>query len=315
MKRALVSVLMPAYNAAPYIAEAIESIIAQSYQDWELLVCDDGSSDQTPMIVERYKDPRIKLLRNERNIGYLRTCNRLFIIAKGDFVTFQDADDFCTPDRIEKLVSAFAANPSAGMIGSASTIVGVDGSVISVDVRPTDRQAILDGLLHGSQFNGATVMVRREVLDVVGGYREYFNEFAYQDYDWTCRIAEKYHSFNIPDVLYAYRQQPSSNSKKVSVKRAISKDLVMWLAKDRRINGSDCLDRGEVDEVNRFVALKCRPYDDDLSLVFREYAATFMYSRLYKRAVGASVAAIRANPGKFVNYRTLFYCVRKSLFS
>lgn len=306
---------MPAYNAGKYINEAINSILQQTYGNWELLICDDCSSDNTSQILNQFNDPRIRKFRNENNLGYLRTCNFLFAQCAGSFITFQDADDYCSPDRLQKLINAFNLFPDAAMIGSYAKIVDESGAFIRNDERELSYKSILENLPVKSQFNGATVMFKKMILKTIGGYREYFNEFAYQDYDWTYRIAEKYVSINIPEYLYSYRQQPNSNSKKISPKRAISHQLVLWLARDRAKNKNDYLDRGEVTPVNQFVEDTLLPYHNDPSLIYREYASSFMYSRLYRQAISASILAIKSRPLKFVNIRTLLYCLRKSLLS
>ncbi|MER3329749.1 MAG: hypothetical protein RIF34_09250, partial [Candidatus Kapaibacterium sp.] len=124
---------------------------------------------------------------------------------------------------------------------------------IRIDERAQNHEEILQNLRETSQFNGATVHIKRQVLNQIGGYRDYFNCFAYQDYDWTSRIAESFVSINIPESLYYYRQHVKSNSKHIDPKRAVSKDLVIWLAQDRARNNSDYLDRKEIKKVDMFV--------------------------------------------------------------
>ncbi len=306
---------MPAYNAGKYIKEAIDSILKQTYRNWELLICNDHSTDNTSQIINQYNDPRIRKFKNEKNLGYLRTCNFLFAQCTGSFITFQDADDYSSHDRLKRLIDAFNHSPDAAMIGSYAKIVDESGSFIRNDERELNYNSILQNLPIKSQFNGATVMFKSKVLNKIGGYREYFNEFAYQDYDWTYRIAEKFVSINIPEYLYSYRQQPNSNSKKISSKRAISHQLVLWLAQDRAKNQNDSLERGEINIVNQFIEHSLLPFRNDPSLIYREYASSFMYSKLYKQAIGASVLAIKSRPLKLINYRTLFYCLRKTLLS
>lgn len=311
----LISIVMPAFHAEKYIRQAIDSILQQIYKNWELLICDDCSADNTASIISSYSDHRIKSIRNTSNMGYLKVCNKLFAQCKGEFITFQDADDYSSPHRLEKLIAAFQKSPDVMMIGSYARIVDESGKFIRNDERKLNYVEILQKLPMTSQFNGATVMIKRKVFEYIGGYREYFNDYAYQDYDWTFRIAENFVSINIPEYLYFYRQQPAGNSKKISPKRAISHELVQWLAKDRVKNKNDYLDRREVHVVDEFVKQKLFPYCNDPSLIYREYAGIFMYNKLYRQAIYASIGAVRHRPLRFINYRTLFYCLRKSMMN
>src|SRR5688572_15067752 len=100
-ERNKISVLMAAYNAAPFIGEAIESILNQTYSNLELLIADDASTDNTVKLIRNFNDSRIKLYNNEKNIGHVKTHNKLMLLAEGDFVTFQDADDYSELSRLE----------------------------------------------------------------------------------------------------------------------------------------------------------------------------------------------------------------------
>ncbi|RAW02655.1 glycosyltransferase family 2 protein [Pseudochryseolinea flava] len=315
MEKAVISIIMPAYNAEKYIAEAIRSVLGQTYPHFELLVCDDGSRDNTLAIAKNFADPRITVLSNNHNLGYLKTCNKLFALCRGEYITFQDADDYADPERLIKQRHAFDEDPTLGMVGTWANIVDLTGNFIDADERKTSYEEILQMLPTASQFNGATIMIRASVYQDIGGYREFFNDYAYQDYDWAYRIAEKYKSINIPHRLYYYRQSESGNSKKISIKRSISGALVQHLAKQRRENGKDDIQSGNLKALNQFLDGLSQPYADDPARLYREYASHYMYGRLYRQAIGASVTAIRLRPMQFVNWRTLQYCIRKYLLS
>lgn len=128
MKTPLVSVITPAYNAAPYIGQAIESMQAQTLSDWEMIIVDDASTDATATIVQRYlSDPRIKLLQNDQNMGAGYTRNRALDAVQGEWVAVLDADDWYAPQRLEKLV-AFATAWEADMVGDPLVSCFPDGS-------------------------------------------------------------------------------------------------------------------------------------------------------------------------------------------
>ena len=310
----LVTVVMPAYNAAAYIDEAIASVLAQTHQNWELLIADDASTDQTRTILQQYKDPRILFFHNDKNLGYQATCNKLFALSTGDFISFLDADDYCEKERFALLLAAFVTNPNLGMVGSAYHIVANDKRLIDTVYKPLSYAEVKLKLPKESAFCGATIMFSRLVYETVGGYRDFFKNYAYQDYDWSYCIADKFESINLPQPLYSYRQSPESNSKKISAPRFVSDKIVQYLGYQRLTEGKDDIETGDFEQLHNFVRQLLAPFKADTSLIYREYAAVFMYNKLYKKAKNAAWQAIKLNPTHFINYRTWAYCFRKSFF-
>lgn len=130
--RPVVSVIMPAYNVAPYIGRGIESVLAQTLTDWEMIIVDDGSTDETVAVVKRYlSDPRIKLLCNEQNMGAGYTRNRALENAQGKWIAVLDSDDWYAPERLERLV-AFAQQMQAEMVTDLSVHVTEQGEVLRI---------------------------------------------------------------------------------------------------------------------------------------------------------------------------------------
>ena len=306
-----ISIIMPAYNAEEYIKESIDSIIAQTYTNWELIIADDSSTDNTKQIINSYRDSRIKCIYNDNNLGYLKTCNRLFSLCKGGYITFQDADDISYPNRLSEQVKAFEQDTKLGMVGTFSDIISTNGEILETAKRPISYEEVNEKIIESNAFIGATVMIKREVYEKIGGYREYFNRLAYQDYDWTYLIVEKYKSINLSHPLYQYRQHPTSTSKIVDPKRIVSDKLVKFLAKQRKDNGVDCLQQNNPEILDKYFNKLLTPYKKDLSLIYREFAAGAMYSNMKKRAIDLSWQAIKKEPFKLINWRTIFYCMRK----
>ncbi|HAA14538.1 MAG TPA: hypothetical protein DCE41_23775, partial [Cytophagales bacterium] len=286
--KALISLVMPAYNASAFIRQAIDSVIAQTYPHWELLIADDGSKDDTKAIIDGYQDPRIKAHHNEANQGYPATCNKLLALATGDYLTFQDADDYSTPDRLALLLQAFENQPNLGMVGSAIQIVTEAGEVLRTDTKPESYEEIKSVVEEKNPFCGAALMVTREVYNHIGGYRPYFLSLRYQDFDWSSRIMENYPAMNLPQPLYYYRQNAGSNSKKINPKSGIALKLVRHLMAQRKATGEDDLMRGKEKAVDQQMADWLHPYEQDPALVYREAAAMFMYNKMHKQAIGAS---------------------------
>jgi glycosyltransferase involved in cell wall biosynthesis len=314
----LVSILMPAYNAQAYIQEAIQSIVDQTYTHWELLICDDASRDKTYEIIKEIakRDPRIKILKNDTNLKQLKTRNKLLEIAKGNYITFQDADDYSDKSRLEKIISAFKANPNLGMVSSQVVYVDPNGAHLRTSKKPEDYKSILQQIYNHNVVGGAIMVIKKEALESVGGrFRPYFDGISYQDYDLSFLIAQRYECCNLPEALYYYRQHGQSSSKRISIDRLLAKEVVIHLAKQRQATGSDDLMDGHPEKVDAYFDKLRAPYIEDSSLIYREFAANFMYNKLYRKAINAAWSAIRQNPLKIVNWRVLQYCIRKSTFS
>jgi len=307
----LVSVIMPAYNAEKYIAEAIESIISQKYTNWELLIADDGSTDKTPKIISEYekKESRIKTYHNFENIGYLKTCNKLFKLCKGDFITFQDADDWSMKDRFEKQIKVFMNNDEIGLCGTWFNIIDHKGKTIRSSKNPTTHNEIIDTFMQRNPILPASIMIKRIVYDTIGGYRSYFDDKAYQDYDWVWLIAENYSCVNLPEHLYFYRQHSSSISKTIEPQRLISKTIVINLAKQRKEFGKDDLQKKNINKLDALFNKLYNQLISEPSKVYREYAGMYAYNNMYKEAVIASFHSLLKDPFMLLNYKYFIVCL------
>ncbi len=212
MSTPLISILMPAYNCEKYIREAIDSILNQSHVNFELLIADDASTDGTKSIIESYTDARIKLHHNDRNLGYLMTSNKLISHCKGDFISFQDADDSCVNNRLELLLNEFGKNKELGCVGSFVSRINEAGAIqetISLKCSYNEIRADLPGF-----FNcvGSALMVKKEVIEKLGLYETYFDRIGSEDLYWYGIIVHQYETVNIPLALYNYRSTPNSIS-------------------------------------------------------------------------------------------------------
>lgn len=198
---ALVSVIMPAYNAEKYIAEAINSILNQTFTDFELIIIDDCSIDNTVDIIKKFKDSRIHFYQNENNLGIAKNLNRALDLAVGNYIARMDSDDISLPERLEKQVKYLEGHPNIAVVGTGIECFGVcwDKRIFSV----SSEQLKVD-LLFSSCFAHPTVMMR---ADIIGKnalhYDPYFSKM--EDYDLWCRVAEKHEIASLPEVLLKYR--------------------------------------------------------------------------------------------------------------
>ncbi|RED99558.1 glycosyltransferase family 2 protein [Marinoscillum furvescens] len=308
----LVSVLIPVYNAASYLNEAVQGILDQSFSNLEVLILDDASTDDSWELIQAFKDPRVKKYRNEVNKGYLKSCNILFNKAIGDYITFQDADDISDTDRIKLQLQAFEQDPELGICGTAIFRIDSEGRKLYAEKKALASDVIKANIATTPQFCGATIMIPRLVLETIGGYKEYYDRIGSEDYDWACRIVEKFKAKNLERPLYYYRQLSNAISKEINPRKMVSGKMVKYFAQQRREYGTDDLLDNKMDQANRKEKEFIQPYERDRSLIYIEYASWFMYNKLYKDAVRSAFMALTIRPFSLRNLRTLLYCIRKS---
>ncbi len=199
-----VSVVMAVYNGEKYLRQALESILHQTFTDFEFIIVDDGSTDTTPAILDAYRDPRIVRLRNVRNLGLAGALNRGLEVARGRYIARQDADDLSYPTRLEQEVAFLEAHPQVGLLGTTYDVMDAEGHWVGRVSPPTDNETLQRALVRHNCFGHGSVMMRREVLCRVGGYAA--DMPAVQDYELYLRLAECAELANLAKPLYAWRR-------------------------------------------------------------------------------------------------------------
>lgn len=209
MKR--ITVLMPVCNAAPYIKEAVQSILSQSYTAFELLIIDDGSTDGTLDKIKRFTDPRIRLIAHPANFGLVSSLNEGIELSASEYIARMDGDDIALPNRLERQIAYMDANPDVGVCGSQAHYLGTD----SVTTKPLEHEQIRCWQLFHCTFIHPSVMIRRSVLDACGiRYLPYPHA---EDYEIWNRLGDVTRLVNLPDVLMRYRLHPNQVSNKYNV--------------------------------------------------------------------------------------------------
>jgi len=206
-----VSVHMPVYNAERYLAEAVESVLGQTFPHFEFIIIDDGSTDGSGAILERFarRDPRIRLTRRE-NRGITPTRNEALQQARGDYFAVMDADDIACAERFARQVTYFEAHPECVALGTRVLLIDADGAPVR-EMSELTSHAEIDGehiAGHGGAITHPSAMMRRAALVEIGGYREAFQ--TAEDLDVFLRLAECGAVANLPDVLLHYRQHVAS---------------------------------------------------------------------------------------------------------
>lgn len=200
---------MPVYKSAKYLAEAIESILGQSYGDFELLISNDGSPDASSDIIAHYaaKDDRIVSLHRSENRGVIYTRNELLRHARGEWMATMDGDDISMRDRFERQMEFIREQREYVLIGSAARLIDPDGNPMCVIGQERSHEEIdawhMSGK-SGTAFVSPTSMMRTAAVRAVGGYREH--DGCAEDFDLFLRLAEYGKLCTIPDVLMHYRQ-------------------------------------------------------------------------------------------------------------
>jgi len=209
MGRPLVSVILSVYNGAPYLKEAIDSILDQTFTDFEFIIVDDGSTDETPKILDEFTDVRIIRLENTKNLGLVRSLNSALDIAKGELIARMDADDISLPERFAKQVAFLEKHSQIGVLGTAISQVDKRGRRISVLVPPIHHEIILWQMLFGCPIFHPTVMMRRKVLTTIGYYDVNFTHI--EDIDlWSRLLLNGTRFANLSEALHIRRLHNSS---------------------------------------------------------------------------------------------------------
>ena len=196
-----ISVIMSAYNGERYLREAIDSILNQTFIDFEFLIVNDGSTDSSLKIIQSYDDQRIQVINNEKNIGATKSLNKAIREARGEYIARQDADDVSLPSRFEEQIKYFEKHPEVALLGTSTYSIDKNGNTIGKRValsKPTMKD-----LLKRNCFSHGSVMFNKGVISKLGDYNELIKYS--QDYELWLRIAKYYEVRNLAQALCKLR--------------------------------------------------------------------------------------------------------------
>ncbi len=208
----IISVILPVYNCPAYVGLAIESIINQTFKNFELLVIDDGSTDDTSSVLKKYSDPRIRHIRHD-NRGLAGTLNVGIELALGKYIARQDQDDISLPDRLERQFAYMEQHSDCALLGTWAQIMEGDRLVDRFHRHPTVPSAIKYALLLNNPFVHSSVIFRTEVARKLGGYTTDPSRQPPEDFEFWSRIARVATIANLPEILLHYREVPGSMSR------------------------------------------------------------------------------------------------------
>lgn len=211
MNQPMISVVMPAYNCAPYLQEAMDSILSQTYTDFEFVIVNDGSTDNTEAIILTYKDPRIVYVKNEKNMGLVYTLNRGIELSRGVYIARMDGDDISLPDRFSKQIAFFNNTPHAALLAGTIELINEQGVFTGYweeEKKKIDSAAIRSQLPHDNCIAHPTVMGRAELFKKYGYSTRQKNA---EDYDlWLRLAADRVAIYKLDTPLVKHRILQSS---------------------------------------------------------------------------------------------------------
>ena len=226
----LVSVVMPAFNAARFLDEAVRSVLEQTLLDIELVVVDDGSTDTTPKLLHSYDDPRMRVMRQE-NAGIAAALNAGVSLAQGVYIARMDADDVSLPDRLERQADFLTRHPRTVLVGTWYRRIDTTGTTLDVVPGLCGNAELRRDLYTRSPFGHGTVMMRRASVLEVGAYRP--NTVPAEDFDLWSRLMRIGEAAILPEVLYEYRLHDSQSSLEHQAVAAERVRSSLWSAPDR----------------------------------------------------------------------------------
>jgi glycosyltransferase involved in cell wall biosynthesis len=248
MKSIPITAVMSVFNGQAFLAEAVDSILGQSFGDFEFVIIDDGSTDQTAEILRQYaaRDARIRIHRHD-NMGRTQSLNVGIRIAGGKYIARMDADDISLPNRFQEQFSFMEDHPDVGLVGGAFQLISVNGSLIDAIRYPTQDLEIRSALRVDNPICHPAAFLRKKLVLEAGGYRKPFVES--EDYDLWLRLSERAQLANLETFVLQYR----IHLNQVSIKNMTHQKMCVLAARAaagvRRRGLPDPL--SHVDEVNR----------------------------------------------------------------
>ena len=223
-----ISVVMSVYNGEKHLRESIESILNQTFTDFEFIIVNDGSTDNSLEIIKSYDDERIKIINNEENIGLTKSLNKAIKQARGVYIARQDADDISLSNRLELQFKFLEKHPEVALLGTGIYVIDENGDEIEKRImHPNPKRS----LLKGNRFIHGSVMFRKSVIDELGAYNETLRYS--QDYELWLRLSKEYDVRNLTVPLYKLRMHKSS----ILSRKVEEQQMYAVLARKLAMNG------------------------------------------------------------------------------
>jgi glycosyltransferase involved in cell wall biosynthesis len=242
-KLPLISVVLPVYNGEGYLRESVDSILNQTFSDFEFIILNDGSTDRSEDVILSYKDPRIKYHKH-LNCGLAATLNKGIDLAKGKYIARQDQDDISLPERLQKQIDFMESNPTVALLGTNAEIINEKSQSLQRFLNHAANSDILKfDLLFDNPFVHSSIMFRKAVIEISGNYmvsKEFF-----EDHNLWSRMARQAPIANLPDCLVKYREVSTSISRTID-------DYKMRVRNQSNLNIKYYCTDLETEKINKF---------------------------------------------------------------
>ncbi len=290
----IVSVILPVYNGEDHLTECINSILNQSFKDFEFIITDDASTDSTPQLLAKFarNDTRVKIITHKINQKQTTAANTAIKNAKGKYLARMDADDVALPNRFERQVTFMEENPNVGLLGSWVDIIDDDGKILKIWYTHDSNGYLGWNLLFGTSFAHSSVMMRNDIVKQAG----YYQSPEAEDYDLWSRISRIANVANIPEVLQQKRVWGGQLALKVPTE---TRDCVLQIMNkniNHLLNNSN-LDLEMIREIRK-VSDKTPKIQDShlisdifkiLVQLYSQYLAKFQLTQIDKKKVSRDV--------------------------
>jgi glycosyltransferase involved in cell wall biosynthesis len=221
----VISVVMSVYNGERFLREAVESILNQSFLEFEFIIINDGSTDGSAAILKSYQSDRRVRVYDQENRGLIESLNRGCKLARGKYIARMDADDVSLKDRLAKQVDLMEKHPQIGVMGGATEWIDANGKALTIIRNASGDRELRAGLLRGNPLCHSTVLMRKDAFDATEGYRAAIVDA--EDYDLWCRISDHFQLANLEEVVVKYRIHPGQ----ISVRKCRQQTLSFLAAK------------------------------------------------------------------------------------
>lgn len=291
-----VSVVMSVFNGERFLREAVGSILNQSFSDFEFIIVDDGSTDESGRLLKSYQneDARVKVCHRE-HAGLIESLNYGCGIAQGKYIARMDADDIAGKDRLKMQVDFLDAHPEIGVVGGAVEWIDPTGKSLGVRSYPSGDSEIRSTLLEGCALWHPTVLFRREVFGWAGGYRSVAVDA--EDYDLWLRVADRFQFANVGTVVLKYRIHPSQVSARKTAQQTLSILAAQCAAEARKRGLPDPLNSVQAITSETLIALGVTEAKQRNKLVSyrRDWLRNMCAAGEYSAALEATLEILRSD--------------------
>lgn len=313
-----VSVVITTYNSMTYLPEALESVLRQTFTDFEVLLVDDGSSDSTVQWASGLVEPRVRLISQE-NQGVCVARNTGIAYARGEYVAFLDSDDLWEPTKLEKQVRCLEDNPAVGLVHTWLALIDERGNLTGRDLASKAEGDVWKQIVQKNTVACSSVLARRCCFETVGVFDP--NLRVAEDWDMWIRIAERYQFGLIKEPLVRYRQRINSKSKNYPARLQDFRRIIEKAFQSAPLELLDLRNRS-YGHVNLCVAWKCLQGNDKdykMANIFRRQALRhypqIRYSQEYIRLSFAIALMQWFRPDTYSKLLTLGYTLRRCILS